>query len=99
MGVSARGGQGRDDQEGIPAGTGWTGHETFFIVARTTCQQASSAKLVRERFPHLLQESGRLRFKDEQGNERGIRGNEALISSEKAERVLGWKEVGYPWDG
>ena len=79
----------------IAAGAGWEGHETFFIVARTTCQQASSAALVRDIYPGVKD----LRFKDPQGVGREMEGNEALICTDKAERLLGWEDEGYPWSG
>lgn len=65
------------------------GHEAFFIVARTTCQQRKSLDLLKTKFRP-----------EEEGMEiRGrFVGNESFISSEKAERMLGWKEDGYPMD-
>ena len=81
--------------QGGGAGLGWEGHETFFIAARTTCQQSLTAELVKGRYDGISD----LRFKDEQGREREMRGNEALIDTSKAERLLGWKDEGYPYEG
>jgi hypothetical protein len=86
---------GADEPEGAEKGvvTGWGGHETFFIAARTTCQQSLSSDLVRQRYSHITD----LRFKGANGDTREMSGNEALIDTSKAERLLGWKDEGYPW--
>jgi len=63
-----------------PLSTFPIGHETFFIVAPTTVQQRNSEELLKEKFPELV---GKMEFK----------GNEGFISTKKAERMLGWKEV------
>jgi hypothetical protein len=61
------------------------GHETFFIVAGTTVRQSSSLELIKEKYPEI---------EDIRGD---FSGNRALIDCKKAERLLGWKEEGFPW--
>ena len=60
------------------------GHESFFICSRTTCQQRNSMELLRTKFPEIR--DIRKRFV----------GNEAMIDCSRAERMLGWKEDGFP---
>lgn len=61
------------------------GHETFFVVAPTICQQASSRALLQKHFPEV---------KDLR---REWKGNEGFFDCSKAERMLGWTERGHPW--
>ena len=62
------------------------GHETFFIVDQTTSEQRDSYELLRERYPDITD----LRA-DFKGSNRGF------FDCSKAERMLGWKEEGFPW--
>jgi len=59
------------------------GHETFFIVAPTTMQQTPTIDLLREAFPELVEKYGKVI----EG-----KGNQGLISTAKARRMLGWEE-------
>jgi hypothetical protein len=59
------------------------GHETFFIVAPTTMQQTPTIELLRDAFPELVEKYG--------GFVEG-KGNQGLISTAKAKRMLGWEE-------
>jgi hypothetical protein len=59
------------------------GHETFFIVAPTTMQQTPTIELLSDSFPELVEEYGKV----VEG-----KGNEGLISTAKAKRMLGWQE-------
>jgi len=66
------------DEEKFPVG-----HETFFIVAPTTMQQTPTIDLLREAFPELVEKYGKV----VEG-----KGNQGLISTAKARRMLGWEE-------
>ena len=66
------------DEEKFPLG-----HETFFIVAPTIMQQTPTIDLLREAFPELVEKYGKV----VEG-----KGNQGLISTAKARRVLGWEE-------
>jgi len=66
------------DEEKFPVG-----HETFFIVAPTTMQQTPTIDLLKEAFPELVEKYGGV----VEGN-----GNQGLISTAKAKRMLGWEE-------
>lgn len=59
------------------------GHETFFIVAPTTMQQTPTIDLLADKFPELV---------DKYGGVVEGKGNQGLISTAKAKRMLGWEE-------
>jgi hypothetical protein len=59
------------------------GHETFFIVAPTTMQQVPTIDLLRDAFPELVEKYGKV----VEG-----KGNQGLISTAKAKRMLDWEE-------
>lgn len=61
------------------------GHEAFFTVAPTMVQQASSAALIKDKFPEITD----LR--------REWKSNEGFFDCSKAERMLGWTERAFPW--
>ncbi|MDQ4078715.1 MAG: NAD(P)-dependent oxidoreductase [Chloroflexota bacterium] len=61
-----------------------SGHEPFFIAARTSFMREPSADLVRRVYP-------------ESTIRPGLQGNGSLISTEKAERLLGYRPV-HPWE-
>jgi hypothetical protein len=63
------------------------GHEAFFIAARTTCQQVDSMDLLRTKY-RPVQEGIEIRGV--------VGGNASFIDTRKAERMLGWKEEGFP---
>jgi len=60
------------------------GHETFHIVAKTTCVQNSSRKLLAEKFPEITEDMWRKGWRGD--------GNEGMIDVSKAKEVLGWEE-------
>ena len=59
------------------------GHEAFFVAARTICQQTNSLELLKTKFPKIEIRAN-------------ITGNASLYDTSKAERLLGWKEDGWP---
>ncbi|KAK8864135.1 hypothetical protein IAR55_001381 [Kwoniella newhampshirensis] len=64
-------------------------HETFFIVARTICKPKSRTEdLVKDTYPELKAEVEKL----------GLRGNEGLFDTSKAEKMLDWKDEGHYWE-
>ena len=65
------------------------GHETFWIVADTTQKQSDSYE--------LLHSSPLSSVTDLRADFRGS--NRGFYDTSKAERLLGWKEVGFPWKG
>ena len=62
------------------------GHETFFIVDQTTSEERDSLELLRGTYPEITH----LRA-DFKGS------NKRFFDFSKAERMLGWKEEGFPW--
>lgn len=68
----------------VPESSFPVGHETFFIVAQTSCQQTNSMDLLRSKFPGIKE----IRT--------SMKGNAAFFDCSKAERMLGWKEEGFP---
>jgi nucleoside-diphosphate-sugar epimerase len=61
------------------------GHEAFFVVAPTQHQQASTAALIDQWYPHSTRR-------------KQWRGNEGLFDCGKAEKLLGWTaKVSFPW--
>lgn len=56
----------------------WTGHEVFFLNMANTTSETPTAELIATYFPDV-------ELREE------FPGNKALISSRKAERLLGWK--------
>jgi hypothetical protein len=66
-----------------PESTFPMGHESFFIVAPTTSLQKDTRELLEERYPNLLS------YWDASGR----KGNEGAFNTDKAERMLGWKEM------
>jgi hypothetical protein len=69
-------------EDNFPAGT----HESFFIVSRTTCQQTDSMELLKTKFPEITD------FRKK------LNGNDSFVDTSKAERILGWKEEGFPME-
>lgn len=67
-----------------------SGHEVFFIAAKTTCQQVDSMALLRSRYS-TKNEGIEMRCR--------IEGNRSFFDTAKAERMLGWKEDGFPMLG
>jgi hypothetical protein len=63
------------------------GHEAFFIAAKTTCQQTETMTLIRTRYSPK-REGIEIR--------QPLKGNVSLFDTSKAERMLGWKEDGFP---
>lgn len=61
-------------------------HETFFIVAPTTCQQLPTMELLRSKYPDMGEEHLR----------KELIGNAGLFDCSKAKRMLGWEESGFP---
>jgi hypothetical protein len=71
----------------VPEQTFPTGHEAFFIVAPTQHQQASTAALIDQWYPHSTRR-------------KQWRGNEGLYDCSKAENLLGWTaKISFPWTG
>ena len=64
------------------------GHETFFIVAGTTCQQGDSMELLKSKFPEIT--DIRKEFKGS---------NAGFFDTSKAKKFLGWEEEGFVWKG
>jgi hypothetical protein len=72
-----------------PLSTFPCGHEAFFIAARTICEQENSLELFKTRFD-LEKEGIELRGE--------ITGNQSFFDTRKAERMLRWKEEGFPME-
>ena len=68
-----------------PTSTFAIGHETFFIVAGTHCQQGDSMTLLKSKFPEITD------------IRKPLHGNDGFFDTSKAKRMLGWEEEGFPW--
>ncbi|WVQ73539.1 hypothetical protein IAR50_003115 [Cryptococcus sp. DSM 104548] len=77
-----------------PVDTFPEGHEVFFIVAPTICQQRETQGLLEEYYEEYGREEGRGTLRGERKG-RGMEGNEGLFDCSKAERMLGWKAEGF----
>lgn len=72
-----------------PISTFPLGHEVFLIAAKTTCQQVNSMDLLRSKYSP----------KSEGIYFRGLMvGNQSFFDTGKAERMLEWKEEGFPME-
>lgn len=72
-----------------PESTFPRGHEPFFVATEHIQAGRPTAELVRDKYPELVRYV--------QGKEEYEKENRALISCDKARRMLGWREEGIVW--